>query len=81
MVYDQLGISLARAAIAADCIADAKIRIPFALDNMENSISSAYSALPGRLYLVDADAVVRHCSDIGPFRMNTVEAWYGALLD
>ena len=81
VVYDQPVISPARAAIAADCIADAKIRIPVALDNMENSIGEVYSASPERLYLIDGDGVVKHRSDMGPFRMNTVEAWYEALLD
>ena len=62
VVYDQPVISPARAAIAADCIADAKIRIPVALDNMENSISEADSASPERLYLIDGDGMVRHRS-------------------
>lgn len=62
VVYDQPLIGPARAAIAADCIADAKIRIPVALDNMENSISEADSASPERLYLIDGDGMVRHRS-------------------
>ena len=80
VVYDQPVFSSARAAIAADCMVSAEIRIPVAIDNMENSVSEAYSASPERLYLIDGDGVVRHRSDMGPFRMETVEAWYSALL-
>jgi len=81
VVYDQPEFSSARAAIAADCMVSAKVRIPVAIDNMENSIGEAYSASPERLYLIDGDGVVRHRSDMGPFRMEAVEAWYSALLD
>jgi hypothetical protein len=79
VIYDQPLDSVTRAAIAADCITETKIRIPVAIDNMENTISCAYSASPERLYLIDGDGIVRYRSAMGPFRMDAIEAWCNAL--
>ena len=79
VIYDQPLDSVTRAAIAADCMTDTKMRIPVAIDNMENTISCAYSASPERLYLIDGDGIVRHRSAVGPFRMDAVEAWCNVL--
>jgi hypothetical protein len=79
VIYDQPADSTTRAAIAADFMSDAKVRIPVAIDNMENTLSDAYSASPERLYLIDGAGIVRHRSDMGPFRMATIEDWYRAL--
>ena len=79
VIYNQPESSATRAAIAADCICEKKIRMPVAIDNMENTVSRTYSASPERLYLIDGDGMVRHRSEMGPFRMKTVQAWCGAL--
>jgi hypothetical protein len=79
VIYDQPQDSITRAAIAADCMTETKIRIPVAIDNMENTVSCAYSASPERLYLIDGDGIVRYRSAMGPFRMDAVEAWCNVL--
>ena len=49
------------------------------LDDMDDSITKAYSGAPERLYLIDESGVVRHRSVHGPFQMKAIEAWYKAL--
>ncbi|MFQ5635372.1 MAG: deiodinase-like protein [Gammaproteobacteria bacterium] len=79
VVYDQPTATGERAAVAAVCVARHDIRMPIALDDMDDSINHAYSASPERLYLVDGEGIVRHRSPPGPFKLSVVEAWYAAL--
>lgn len=80
IVYTQPTTTGARAAIAGACMTQHSIRMPVALDDMQNSINHKYSGSPERLYLIDGDGIVRHRSQPGPFRMDAVEAWYAALI-
>jgi thyroxine 5-deiodinase len=80
VVYDQPTGMGARAAIAVDCIRSRGITMPVVIDDMENTANKLYSGSPERLYLIDADGIVRHRSPPGPFKMNVIEAWYEALL-
>ena len=69
-----------RAAIAADCITSRGIAMPVVIDDMDDTVSTLYSGSPERLYLIDADGIVRHRSPTGPFKLAAIEAWYAALL-
>lgn len=78
-VFDQPHTMDGRAAIASTCIQRHDIRVPVALDDIDDSIEKAYAGAPERLYLIDGNGIVRHRSVPGPFRMNTIEGWYSAL--
>lgn len=79
VVYDQPSQSTSRAAIAADCMLRHQIKMPVALDSMDNAISDLYAASPERLYLIDSNGIVRHRSVMGPFKMKAINAWHEAL--
>jgi len=79
VVYAQPKTIDERAEVAGTCQRKHKIRMPLALDDMDDSINKAYSGSPERLYLIDIDGVVRHQSMSGPFSMQTIEDWYQAL--
>ena len=79
VVYDQPVSAAERAAIAKNCVHGYAIRMPVAVDDMGDTINNLYSGSPERLYLIDADGVVRHRSEPGPFQLDTIEAWYSAL--
>jgi hypothetical protein len=80
IVYDQPTRIETRATIAADCIRARGTTMPVAIDDMDDTVSKLYSGTPERLYLIDADGIVRHRSPPGPFMMDAIEAWYSALL-
>lgn len=78
-VFDQPTTIDGRAAIASTCIERHNIRMPVALDDINDSIEKSYAGSPERLYLIDGNGVVRHRSVPGPFQMDTIEDWYSAL--
>lgn len=55
------------------------MKIPIALDAIDNSLDARCSASLERLYLLDKDGVVRHRSAPGRFRMSEVDAWCEAI--
>lgn len=79
VVYMQPKTIEERADIAGDCLRRHGIRMPVALDDIDDSINKAYSGSPERLYLIDAKGIVRHRSSPGPFSMQVIEDWYQAL--
>ncbi len=79
VVYDQPTTLDERAHIAGTCPNRHGIRMPVLLDDMDDSITRAYSGSPERLYLIDETGIVRHRSVNGPFQMKAIEAWYEAL--
>lgn len=81
VVYAQPTTLDERAEIAGACLRRHGIRMPLALDDMDDSINKAYSGSPERLYLIDEDGIVRHRSVPGPFSMQVIEDWYQALSD
>ncbi len=80
VVYDQPTTSEGRAEIAAACMHYHAMTMPVALDDMDDSIERAYAGAPERLYLIDANGIVRHRSPPGPFQLDAIEAWYAALI-
>lgn len=79
VVYMQPTTLDERAEIAGTCVRGHRIRMPMAIDDMDDSINKAYSGSPERLYIIDADGIVRHRSTPGPFSMQVIENWYEAL--
>jgi hypothetical protein len=71
---DKLGISVTqhkgfgeRCDAAAACGACLKMTIPMVVDEMDDRVGIAYSGMPDRLYLVDAQGYVAYKGGRGPF--------------
>ncbi|MAF84750.1 MAG: redoxin domain-containing protein [Gammaproteobacteria bacterium] len=79
VVYNQPVNTAERVAIAQDGVCQHAIKLPIAVDDMDNTINQLYSGSPERLYLIDAEGVVRHRSVPGPFKLDVIENWYSAL--
>ncbi len=79
VVYSQPVNMAERVAIAQDGVCQHAIKLPVAVDDMDNTIDQLYSGSPERLYLIDAEGVVRHRSVPGPFKLDVIEDWYQAL--
>ena len=56
--------------VAATCAINLQIRIPVVVDEVDDTIASAYGALPDRLYLVDTAGTVAYQGDPGPWGFN-----------
>ena len=55
-----------RAQAASTCIKDLNISIPTLLDDMEDSVATAYSAHPDRLFIIGSDGKIAFRGDKGP---------------
>ncbi len=49
------------------------LTIPLLIDDMENTLDSAYSAHPDRLFVLDADGKVAYAGGRGPFGFDVDE--------
>ena len=48
------------------CIAASSLKVPVLLDDMEDSVASAYSAKPERFFILDAKGKVAYAGKRGP---------------
>lgn len=71
---DMSGISFAqpttneeRCEVASKCCAALKMTIPFVVDEIDDHVGHAYSAMPDRLYLIDRKGKVAYKGGRGPF--------------
>ncbi len=55
-----------RSIAASSCLADLKITIPTLLDDMKDSVATAYSGHPDRLFIIGADGKIAFSGDKGP---------------
>ena len=71
-----------RVGVAKECAKELKLGIPFAIDDMEDSVAIAYDAYPDRLYVVGADGKVAYQGGRGPkgFKVNELTAKLEAVL-
>ncbi len=69
--------------MAAVCVRDLGIEFPAIVDDFDDSVETAYTAWPDRLYVVDAAGRIAYKSEAGPygFRPKGVEATLERLLD
>lgn len=79
VVYDQPTTLSARAAVAKDWIKAQNIRMPVALDDMQNTVDGLYAGSPERLYVIDSESIIRYRSSQGPFDDHEVEQWEACL--
>jgi hypothetical protein len=78
VVYEQPKTEDARAGVAEACALRLNLAMPMALDDMDNTVDTAYAALPERLYLIDAAGKIIHRSAPGPWGFD-VDAWENAI--
>ena len=78
VVYAQPTSEDERADVAEACVLRLNFEMPMLLDDMTNQVDTAYSALPERLYLLDAEGVIAYRSGPGPFGFD-VDAWLAAI--
>ena len=71
---DRAGISIQqpktakeRTAVAKTCCTSLGITMPMVVDGMDDRVGHAYSAMPDRLYVIDADGRVIYKGGRGPF--------------
>jgi len=55
---------------ATGCAAAAKLKVPVLIDDMEDSVSKAYSALPERFFILGANGKVAYAGGRGPRGVN-----------
>lgn len=67
---------LERHKVAAECALRLRVRMPVVIDAMDDRITSAYGALPDRLYLVGKGGRIAFQGERGPwgFRPSELEA-------
>jgi hypothetical protein len=71
-----------RVAVAKECAKELELGIPFAIDDMEDTVAIAYDAYPDRLYVVGADGKVAYQGGRGPkgFQVDEMTAKLETLL-
>lgn len=72
-----------RTTIAGQCATALSLKIPMYVDDMNNSVASAYNGMPDRLFLVGTDGKVAYRGDRGPrgFKPDEMEQALVKLLD
>ena len=67
-----------RAELAEVCVLELNFKMPMLLDNMSNEVDGKYNALPERLYVIDAEGIVRFKTVAGSHGFDP-EAWAEAV--
>ncbi|MDP6707601.1 MAG: hypothetical protein QF893_14750 [Alphaproteobacteria bacterium] len=67
-----------RAALAEVCVLNLNFQMPMLLDDMTDTVDGLYNALPERLYVIDADGIVRFKTVAGSHGFDP-EAWAEAV--
>jgi Iodothyronine deiodinase len=62
-----------RHAVATTCSANLGMRMPMAVDRLDNAVASAYGGWPDRLYLVRRDGTIAYQGGDGPFGFKPAE--------
>ena len=57
---------LRRKEVASQCSSGLKLSIPFVVDDMKDTVSRAYDAMPDRLYILDAKSNIAFKGGRGP---------------
>jgi len=60
------------------CMTKLALELPALVDEMDDGVSTAYAAMPERLYLVGADGRIAYKGEMGPLGFDP-EAWEGAI--
>jgi type I thyroxine 5'-deiodinase len=77
-VFEQPKTEDERIEVASACALHLNLAMPMALDDMDNTVDTAYAALPERLYLIDGGGRIIYRSGPGPWGFD-VDAWEKAI--
>jgi hypothetical protein len=71
-----------RTEVAKSCSSTLNLTIPLLVDDMQNSVATAYSAWPDRLFILTPDGKVAYAGNPGPwgFRVDEMETALQRLL-
>jgi len=58
---------------ASSCVKDLKLEIPQLIDDMKNTVATAYYGSPDRLFILSPDATIAYRGDKGPRGFNVTE--------
>jgi hypothetical protein len=75
IIYDQPKTKAERSFIIKDWIKAKNIKMPVAMDDLDNTIDSAYAGSPERLYVIDKEGIIQFRSSEGPFDDREVDEW------
>lgn len=75
VIYDQPKNDIERSAIVMDWIKYKNIKMPVAMDDIENTIDTLYAGSPERLYFIDKNGLIQFRSSEGPFDDKEVDEW------
>lgn len=78
VIYDAPTTMDEREALAEVCMLKLALNMPMVVDDMEDTIDSAYNALPERLYLLDGEGRVQFKTVAGSHGFDP-EAWHDAI--
>jgi hypothetical protein len=67
-----------RVSAASTCVLQLDLRIPMVLDDMGDSVNTAYNALPERLYLLDSEGRIIFRTYPGTWNFD-IDAWENAI--
>ena len=67
IVFPEPKTDAERTEAAASCQVAMDIRMPMAVDSIDNAVDEKYVGLPMRLFLVDAGGRIAYAGDKGPF--------------
>ncbi len=62
-----------RQELAELCTTSKNLTIPTVLDKLDNGVEIAYAAFPDRIYVLDANGIVRYKTQPGPRGWDVVE--------
>lgn len=62
-----------RASVASQCCSSLELPFPFLVDDLDDAVGRAYSGMPARLYVIDADGIVTFKSARAPFGLRPRE--------
>jgi Iodothyronine deiodinase len=62
-----------RLAVASECAAGLRLRMPMVVDGIDNAVASAYGGWPDRLYLIGQGGRIAYQGGEGPFGFKPAE--------
>ena len=67
-----------RVSVGQTCMLRLELEMPALVDEMDDSVATAYGAMPERLYLIGKDGTVAYKGGIGPMFFKPLE-WQEAI--
>ena len=66
VVYDQPTTPEERELVAGACVLNLELALPTLIDDMQNTVATAYATVPTRIYIIGKDGKVAYAGGRGP---------------